>query len=113
MEVNFINHIQLDCPWIHLLSVFAAGGEVYVWDLGARDCVRRFVDEGCIRGTSLAISPNNRYLATGSDSGVVNLYDRREVVNKGVGGANPKPLKTFLNLTTSVEGKKNRPKTKS
>ena len=77
---------------------------MYVWDVRGRDCVRRFVDEGCIRGTSIAVSSNNRYLATGSDSGVVNLYDKMEVVNKSVGGMNPKPLKTFLNLTTSVEG---------
>ena len=50
-----------------------------MWDIGARDCVRRFVDDGCIRGTSIAVSANNRFLATGSDSGVVNLYDRRAV----------------------------------
>jgi WD40 repeat protein len=47
---------------------------VYIWDLKAQDCLHRFYDDGCIRGTAIDISNNNRYLATGSDSGVVNVY---------------------------------------
>ncbi len=50
------------------------GGEVYIWDLKTQDCLHRFHDDGCIRGTAIDISRNNRYLATGSDSGVVNVY---------------------------------------
>ncbi len=40
-------------------------GEVYVWDMKTRDCVHHFTDEGCIDGTSIAVSPNGQYIATG------------------------------------------------
>ena len=36
------------------------GGEVYIWDLKAQQCVHKFVDDGCNKGTSLAVSRNNR-----------------------------------------------------
>jgi len=70
-------------------------GEVYVWDLNTRSCVHRFVDDGCIDGTSIAVSKNNQYLATGSYSGVVNIYNRNNLSDK-----RPTPLKSIMNLTT-------------
>lgn len=47
--------------------LFSVGdeGEVYVWDMNRRQCIHRFVDEGCIQGTSLAVSTNSQYLAVG------------------------------------------------
>ena len=71
-------------------------GEVYVWDMGTRDCVHRFIDDGCLQGHCVKVSPNGRYIATGSYSGVVNIYDR-EVANKS---RTPQPLKAVMNLTT-------------
>ncbi len=63
---------------IKSFTVYPAGGEVYLWDVRqTRSCVHRFSDDGCVRGTALAISPDGRHLATGADSGVVNLYDAR------------------------------------
>jgi len=61
------------------ITLFIAdGGEIYLWDLRqSRSCLRRFIDEGCVKGTSLAVSPDGARLAAGSDSGVVNLYDTR------------------------------------
>ena len=51
---------------------------MYVWDVRqTRSCVHRFVDDGCVSGTAIAVSPDKRYLATGADSGVVNLYEHR------------------------------------
>ena len=38
------------------------GGSVYIWDLKAQECIHKFTDDGCIKGTALAISRNNRYL---------------------------------------------------
>jgi len=38
---------------------------VYVWDMKTRDCVHKFTDDGCIQGTSLAVSKNGHYIATG------------------------------------------------
>ena len=36
------------------------GGQVYIWDLKAQQCVHKFVDDGCNKGTALAVSRNNR-----------------------------------------------------
>lgn len=40
-----------------------------------RYCIRKMFDEGCIKGLSLALSPSGQILATGSSSGIVNLYE--------------------------------------
>ena len=47
--------------------LFSVGddGEVYVWDMNARQCVHRFTDEGCLHGTALAVSANSQYIACG------------------------------------------------
>lgn len=71
-------------------------GRVYVWDMNTRDCVHQFVDHGCVNGTTIAASPNGRYIATGSNSGVVNLYDESCLSNHY-----PIPLRAVTNLTTS------------
>ncbi|CAG2062005.1 unnamed protein product, partial [Timema podura] len=73
-------------------------GEVYIWDMQARACVHRFLDDGCIVGSSLAFSPNSQFLACGSRSGVVNVYDARSLATSNA----PIPLKILLNLTTPV-----------
>lgn len=70
-------------------------GEIFEWDVNSRTCIKKFMDDGCLKGTSLAISYDDKYLAAGSSSGVVNLY-------KLPCDVNPKPEKTILNLVTSV-----------
>ena len=65
-------------------------GEVYVWDVNSRTCVHKFVDDGCILGTSIAISPTQQYLACGSSSGVVNVYGTSQLENTSL----PKPEKS-------------------
>lgn len=40
-------------------------GEVFVWDVRSSKCLKRFEDEGCVRGTSLALSGDGSYLACG------------------------------------------------
>ncbi|KAL3880630.1 hypothetical protein ACJMK2_032854 [Sinanodonta woodiana] len=75
---------------------FGNDGMVYVWDMNTRDCVHRFYDEGCIKGTTLSVSPNNQYIACGCYSGVVNVYDMETCLAK----QDPKPLRAFMNLTT-------------
>ena len=47
---------------------------VHTWDMRSQRCLRRDVDEGCIRGAALACS--DTYYASGSDAGVVNLHAR-------------------------------------
>lgn len=79
--------------------MFSAGGdgEVYVWNMNTRSCVHKFRDEGCLNSTTLAASADGQYLACGSDSGVVNIYDEQYLHQ-----TQPKPLKAVMNLTTSV-----------
>lgn len=49
-------------------------------------------------GTSLAVSPNDQYLACGSSSGVVNIYEGTNIFSS----AAPRPIKVALNLVTQV-----------
>ncbi|OWM75236.1 U3 small nucleolar RNA-associated protein 18 homolog [Punica granatum] len=73
-------------------------GQVYHWDLRTRTCIHKGVDEGCINGTSLCTSVDGGYFASGSDSGVVNVYNRHEFL-----GGSRKPIKAIENLTTMVD----------
>nr|XP_018915653.1 PREDICTED: U3 small nucleolar RNA-associated protein 18 homolog [Bemisia tabaci] len=79
-------------------SLYSHGdeGEVYIWDVASRRCVRRFYDEGCIKGKSIAMSPNDQLLATGSSVGTVNIY------KLPISSNNPTPIKTVMNLVTSI-----------
>ncbi|KAK3512030.1 hypothetical protein QTP70_028114 [Hemibagrus guttatus] len=73
-------------------------GEVFIWDVRSSKCLNRFVDDGCVTATSLAVSKDDRYLACGSQSGVVNIYSQKDCVNT----SSPKPLKCVMNLLTAA-----------
>jgi U3 small nucleolar RNA-associated protein 18 len=73
-------------------------GTVYIWDLDTKLCLHHFVDQGNIRGSSISISPNGQWVALGSSSGVVNLYETKTIMDS----KNPEPVKVFMNLTTTV-----------
>ncbi|KAJ9188048.1 hypothetical protein P3X46_003443 [Hevea brasiliensis] len=73
-------------------------GQVYHWDLRTKMCIHKAVDEGCINGTALCTSPNGNFFAAGSDSGIVNVYNREEFL-----GGKRKPIKAIENLTTKVD----------
>mmetsp|Transcript_12811 Transcript_12811/g.39386 ORF Transcript_12811/g.39386 Transcript_12811/m.39386 type:complete len:520 (-) Transcript_12811:1265-2824(-) len=74
-----------------LLTV-GVGGSVYRWDVRMRRCVERKQDAGCVRGTAIAVSADNRLTASASDAGVVNLYDSKTW----------RLRKPIMNLTTAV-----------
>ncbi|XP_067403539.1 U3 small nucleolar RNA-associated protein 18 homolog [Emydura macquarii macquarii] len=73
-------------------------GEVFIWDVKSRRCLNRFTDEGCLRGTCLAVSKNGQYVACGSSSGVVNVYTHDVCLRE----TNPKPVKAIMNLVTAA-----------
>lgn len=73
-------------------------GEVYIWDVKSRRCLNRFVDDGSLSGTSLAISKGGQYVSCGSSSGVVNVYNYADCLQYSA----PKPLKSVMNLVTSA-----------
>ena len=81
-------------------KLFSGGsdGEVYIWDVKSRQCQHRFTDEGSLNTTSIALSNNGEYVALGSSSGVVNIYDDKCLLEK-----HPSPVKALMNITTSVE----------
>ncbi|KAF6200102.1 hypothetical protein GE061_006403 [Apolygus lucorum] len=79
------------------LYTYGDQGDVYVWNVGARQLVHKFHDEGSIKGVTLAVSPCDTYLAAGSASGVVNLYETSRVLKE----TSPVPSKAIMNLVTS------------
>ncbi|CAM6126694.1 unnamed protein product [Calypogeia fissa] len=84
----------------HLVST-GGDGEIYHWDLRTRRCFHKGADEGCVKSVSLAVSPDSRLFATGSGSGVVNVYDR-----EGFIGGVTRPIKSLMNLVTTVDNVK-------
>ena len=80
--------------------MFASGdGDVYVWDVNSRSCLARHGDQGGVHGTQVAVSKDCQYYATGSDSGVVSVYDGASAWN----GGKAKLLKNIMSLTTKVD----------
>ena len=129
------------------MSIAGKNGEVTEWDIERRQPIVRWLDEGAVGITVLAlggicgrnntikndnsgakakneetststnrsIAPGmDRYVAIGSTSGIINIYDRRDIFSKYSLGNNPKttssvpkpatpsPLRTLSNLTTPV-----------
>ncbi|XP_075072865.1 U3 small nucleolar RNA-associated protein 18 homolog [Mixophyes fleayi] len=73
-------------------------GDVYVWDVKSRQCLNRFLDDGSLAGTSLALSKDGQYVSCGSSSGVVNIYGFDDCLQH----TQPKPLKSIMNLVTTA-----------
>ena len=99
------------------LCVVGKSGEVTEWSLTSRRVVARWQDEGAVGTTTLALggqhefvkSPfgTDRWIAIGSSSGIVNMYDRREWLSSPATTApeqpiplQPRPTKTLDHLTT-------------
>ncbi|CAI5506781.1 unnamed protein product [Closterium sp. Naga37s-1] len=104
----------------HQMLATGSDGEVYHFDLRMMRCIHRRADDGCVKGTAIAASPDGRHFAAGSDSGVVNLYDRPAFLRSGPFGSissaeaalgtgglsrySEKPLqRAFMNLTTEID----------
>ncbi|KAG8257646.1 U3 snoRNP protein [Homalodisca vitripennis] len=79
--------------WTH-----GATGEVYVWDTGSRKYLHRFVDDGCLEGSSISVSPSGQLVACGSTAGVVNVYNTQSALRSTV----PQPAKAFMHLVTAA-----------
>ncbi|KAK9791599.1 hypothetical protein WJX73_001142 [Symbiochloris irregularis] len=84
-------------------------GIMQTWDTRTFKCLHTHQDEGTLTGTALAWSPTSTHLATGSDSGVVNLYRQPSLFDNGGGGSmggavkRHRPSKAFMNLATQVD----------
>jgi U3 small nucleolar RNA-associated protein 18 len=98
------------------LCIVGKNGEVTEWNLHDRAAVARWKDDGAVGTTTLALGGDSgrkhlggdRWVAIGSSSGIVNIYDRRtwlpptaDEPNNGV-PPNPKPTRTLDQLVTPI-----------
>ncbi|KAK6201621.1 U3 snoRNA associated protein [Scheffersomyces amazonensis] len=61
--------------------------------------IRKWNDDGGVGITKIKLGgPKNRWLAIGTNNGIVNIYDRNTIIDN----VNPKPVKTIENLVTSI-----------
>ena len=102
------------------LLVLGKGGDAVEYSIAQRAVVARWADEGAVGTTTVALGGSladhskrgdrpgatravgpDRWAAVGSQSGIVNLYDRAQWQDERV-PLNPKPLRTLDQLTTPV-----------
>lgn len=72
--------------------------QMFEWDIGERRCTRRWADEGGFGSSLLTGDVKGQYLAIGSTTGYVNVYDHAESRKN----AKPKPVKSIGNLVTAI-----------
>lgn len=101
------------------LCIAGKNGEITEWHVDRQEVIARWQDEGAVGTTTLALGGQHevvkspigadRWIAIGSSSGIVNIYDRRawladsKANNKDQTSLitpNPKPTKTLGHLTT-------------
>ncbi|XP_031631213.1 U3 small nucleolar RNA-associated protein 18 homolog [Contarinia nasturtii] len=80
------------------LFTHGVDNEVNIFDIGEQRFTHRFIDDGCINGSTISISPNGQMVAASSQQGVVNVYNYNDVLHQKY----PHPQKTILNLTTAI-----------
>ena len=74
--------------------IISVSGEVWEFNTQTQLVTNRWRDEGGVSLTRVAISPDDRFLAIGSFSGIITIYDRMR---------NEKaPVRTLYNLTTPI-----------
>lgn len=94
------------------MLVVGKGGEAVEWDRREKRVVACWVDDGAIgttvvalggRGESTDVLGPDRWLAVGSSSGIVNVYDRKAWRGaEGLVSRTPKPTRAFDHLTTPI-----------
>ncbi|KAK4170240.1 WD40-repeat-containing domain protein [Cladorrhinum sp. PSN259] len=100
------------------LTIAGKDGQVAEWSLTTRRTIGIWRDEGSIGGTVMVLGGQNgpselgghRWVAVGNTSGILNVYDRNEVIVKSKkGGVEttevkklPTPTRTFEQLTTAI-----------
>ncbi|KAI1719687.1 U3 small nucleolar RNA-associated protein 18 like protein [Ditylenchus destructor] len=91
----------------NIIYALAEDGSVYTWDLKDRSNQTYFMDEGCVKASCLATSANGQFLACGSNTGVINVYESSKIAqstekHNDYDRKSVKPLYTLGNLTTSA-----------
>lgn len=79
------------------LYCLGVSGEVSIWNMSSYRIEKKFYDEGCVNGSCIANSSCGKFVAVGSNEGIVNIYE-----NDSIKTAQPKPEKTINNLRTKI-----------
>jgi U3 small nucleolar RNA-associated protein 18 len=90
-----------DFKWMQDGTLMIANLAAELWDysLAERKVVRRWTDYGGMNTTKLALGgPQDRWIAVGSKSGIVNIYDRRADGDQTA----PVPVRSLDQLATSI-----------
>ena len=91
------------------LTLVGKGGEVGEWSIHERRMLARWTDDGALGTTVLGLGGKggedslggDRWVAIGSSSGIVNIYDRR-LWSQGEVPKLPKPTRVLDQLTTAI-----------
>lgn len=95
-------------------TIAGKGGEIGEWSVNLQTFLGRWIDDGAVGTTVIALGGHggseslggDRWIAIGSSSGIVNIYDRRTWGTSGTDAGNagiqerPAPARTFTQLTT-------------
>lgn len=91
------------------LMILNTGGDVWEWDSQKRAFSGRWRDEGAIGSSTIALGGrDNRWCAVGSESGIVNVYDRQSLQGGGASSTPDgeplvyRPRSTLQQLTTAI-----------
>ncbi|KAI5846468.1 WD40-repeat-containing domain protein [Morchella snyderi] len=98
-----------DVSWHHdgsTLTIANKGGELWEYDITARAFTARWRDEGGF-ATTVVANGGSRWVAVGSQSGIVNIYDRKLSFGGNAVGAvgtpeEPKPMRAMEQLVTAI-----------
>lgn len=87
-----------------VLLVASEEGGIWEFDLTTlvTRILRRWTDSSAVRITQLALGGGDRWLAVGTASGVVNLFDRAGLAISELTAEQPRPFKSVENLVTAV-----------
>lgn len=106
------------CWWKNSAGLCIAGksGEITEWSVTERKVIARWQDEGAVGTTTIALGGQHefskssigtdRWVVTGSSSGIINIYDRRAWLASPQSDTTqpvplqPKPTRVFDHLTT-------------
>ncbi|RLV92790.1 U3 small nucleolar RNA-associated protein [Spathaspora sp. JA1] len=96
------------------IVIVNSAGEVWEYELSTNNkksnktnihhkILRKWVDDGGIGITKIKLGgPKNRWVAVGTNNGIVNIYDRNSFTSDSATSFRPKPIKTVENLITSI-----------
>ncbi|KAI9880034.1 MAG: hypothetical protein M1830_005953 [Pleopsidium flavum] len=92
------------------MCIAGKNGEISEWSVQERRILARWTDEGAVGTTVIALGGKSgkgrlggdRWIAVGSSSGIVNIYDRRSWSGEDAIPSNPKPTRVLDQLTTAT-----------